>query len=176
MMVRTLNRGSQVTEYSRSDVRIKKISAAITKNHKRPDSLIEVLHVAQDLFGYLPLGIIHFVSKEMNMPPSQVFGVVTFYNFFTLKPKGKHNCLVCTGTACYVKGAQAIIDRVAKDFSVKPGETTKDNKLGLQTARCIGACSLAPAVVFDNEILAKVDANQISGIVNSKIGAKKSEH
>jgi bidirectional [NiFe] hydrogenase diaphorase subunit len=174
-MVKTLNRSSQMKEFSKTDVRFKKILAIIAKNQKRPDTLIEVLHIAQDLFGYLPLQVIQFVSKEMSIDPSQVFGVVTFYNFFTLKPKGKHNCLVCTGTACYVKGAQAITDQISKDFAIKAGQTTKDNKLGLQTARCIGACSLAPAVVFDNEILAKVNPAEITNMINTKMGAKKSE-
>lgn len=172
-MVSTLNRANQITEISKTDARLKRIAGAISKQQRKPDALIEILHMAQDLYGFLPLNLIVYIARELKIPPSRAFGVVTFYHFFTLKPKGEHNCLICTGTACYVKGAQSIIDQVSKDFSINPGETTKDNKLGLQTARCLGACGLAPAVVFDNEILAKVNPSDISSTIRNKIGEVK---
>ena len=102
-----------------------------------------------------------------------MFGVVTFYHFFSLKPKGKHTCLVCTGTACYVKGAQDILTTIEKTYGLKPGEVTPDDRLGLQTARCIGACGLAPAIVVDEQVVAKVDAAKVGSLIEARIGATK---
>ncbi len=164
---------AQVVDVPESDPRVKQMLKVIKNYQKRPDALVQVLHAVQDTFGYLPMNLIRVVSKELHIPPSRVFGVVTFYYYFSLKPKGEHNCLVCTGTACYVKGAQKIIDQISASFGVKDGQTTPDNKLGLQTARCIGCCGLAPAVVLDNEILPRTDPAQITGLINARLGAKK---
>jgi len=166
-----LNRAHQITEVASDDPRVKQIKKSIDNNHRRPDSLIQILHVAQDLYGFLPLPIISLVAKELRVPPSRIFGVATFYHYFSLKPKGEHNVMVCTGTACYVKGAQKILDQIGAEFGIKQGETTKDNKLGLQSARCIGACGLAPAVVMDNQILAKVDPAEIGSLIKKGLGA-----
>ena len=154
----------------KDDPRLKLISAAIKKEEARPDSLIQILHTAQTAYGYLPMNVVEYITKELRLPPSRVYGVVTFYHFFSLKPKGEHTCMVCTGTACYVKGAQSILDEIKKDFSLKPGEVTPDNKLGLQIARCLGACGLAPAAVIDESILARVKPEEISGLIRAKIG------
>jgi len=121
------------------------------------------------MYGYLPIHVIRFVAAELKVSPSRAYGVATFYHFFSLKPKGEHNCLVCTGTACYVKGAQALIEQIEGDFNVKAGGCTPDNKLGLQTARCIGACGLAPAVTFDEEILPKVKREEIAGLLRARL-------
>jgi bidirectional [NiFe] hydrogenase diaphorase subunit len=165
-----LNRANQIVECSTDDPRVKRIIKTMETYKKKPDALIQVFHYVQDVYGYLPLGVVNFICKEMMVPPSRAFGVATFYNYFSLKPKGEHTCLVCTGTACYVKGAQKIVDEIEKTFSIKPGETTPDNKLGLQVARCIGSCGLAPAVVLDNEILAKVDPVDITQDIKVRIG------
>lgn len=157
--------------YPDDDPRVKQITKAIEQSGRRPDSLIQILHKVQDIFGYLPLSLIVQVSRELRVPPSRVYGVATFYHYFSLKPKGEHSLMVCTGTACYVKGAQKILDQIEKSFGVKAGEVTPDNKLGVQCARCIGACGLAPAVVLDNEILAKVNAPDIESLVKKHIGA-----
>jgi bidirectional [NiFe] hydrogenase diaphorase subunit len=122
------------------------------KHQHRQDALIEVLHKAQELFGYLDDGLLLFISHGLKLPPSRVYGVVTFYHFFTLKPKGEHTCVVCMGTACYVKGADKLVTAIQNHARVKPGETTPDNKLSLLTARCIGACGIAPAVVYDGAV------------------------
>jgi bidirectional [NiFe] hydrogenase diaphorase subunit len=98
--------------------------------------------------------------------------VVTFYHFFTLKPRGEHSCVVCTGTACYVKGANNLIEELEKGFGIKPGEVTKDNKLGIQTARCIGSCGLAPAVVYDGEVIPRVKPGEIVAKVQERLGAE----
>jgi len=157
----------------KDDPRTKLLMSTLKKEGTRPDALIQVLHTAQNLYGYLPMNVIRSITHELRLPPSRVYGVVTFYHFFSLKQKGDHNCLVCTGTACYVKGAEKILDEINKKYSLKAGEVTADNKLGLQTARCIGACGLAPAVVIDDNIIAKVKPEEIVGIIRSRIGDTK---
>ncbi len=143
------------------------------KHHRRPDALIEVLHRVQDAFGYLPMEAVRFVSREMRVPPSRVYGVATFYHFFALKPKGKHNCVICTGTACHVRGAQAIVAEVQQHLGLRPGQTTPDGRLGVQIARCIGCCGLAPAIVFDDQVLAKVKPADIVELLRSRVGGPK---
>ena len=118
----------------------------------KQDALIEVLHKAQELFGYLEDDVLIFVAHNLKLPPSRVYGVATFYHFFTLKPQGEHTCVVCMGTACYVKGADRVVETVQNHLKIKAGETTTDNKVSLLTARCIGACGIAPAVVFDGTV------------------------
>lgn len=134
------------------DNRAKILDAAIKRHRQQPDSLIEVLHAAQQLYGYLDLDTLRYVGRCLKVPPSRVYGVATFYNIFTLKPRGEHTCVVCTGTACYVKGTAAILSAVERAYDVKAGGTTRDGRMSLVTARCIGACGLAPALVFDHDI------------------------
>lgn len=134
------------------DKRFKLLEVAMKKNQFRPDSLIEVLHAAQKLFGYLELDLLLFIARGLKLPPSRVYGVATFYHFFTLKPKGRHTCVVCTGTACYVKGADALLAALKAEAGVGPGETTPDDNLSVLTARCLGACGIAPAVVLDGTV------------------------
>lgn len=135
-----------------SDKRFKILEAHIKKFQYRHDSLIEMLHKAQELFGYLEDDVLRYVAWQLKLPESRVYGVATFYHFFTLKPQGAHTCVVCTGTACYVKGANRILAAVEEHAHVKAGGTTADNQLSLLTARCIGACGIAPAVVYDNTV------------------------
>jgi bidirectional [NiFe] hydrogenase diaphorase subunit len=168
-MIPALNHAHQIGEPNRNSPRIKRLATFLRGLGHKPDALIQALHVAQGMYGYLPLDIIRFIASELKVPPSRAYGVVTFYHFFSLRPKGEHNCLVCTGTACYVKGAQGLIDRIEADFDVHAGGTTADNTLGLQTARCIGACGLAPAVTFDEEILGKVKADDVTRILRDKL-------
>lgn len=165
--------GASTAEPAKPDTRYKRISAAIVKHQRRPDALIEILHKVQDAFGYIPMEAMRFVAREMRVPPSRVYGVATFYHFFSLKPKGKHNCVICTGTACHVRGAQAIVQEIEKHLHLKPGQTTADGKLGVQIARCIGCCGLAPAVVLDDQVLAKVKPNEIVETLRTHIGGKK---
>ncbi len=151
------------------DPRLKLITTKIKKEKFRPDALIEVLHTAQNAYGYLPMNVLKFIAKELHLPPSRVFSTVSFYHFFSLKSKGEHTCLVCTGTACYVKGAQELLNEIEKNFHLKTGEVSNDGKLGLQAARCIGACGLAPAVVLDDVVQAKVTPTEIVTKLNEKI-------
>jgi bidirectional [NiFe] hydrogenase diaphorase subunit len=141
-----------VLEHASGDKRFKILEVHMKKHQFRQDALIEVLHKAQELFGYLEDDLLLFVSYKLKLPPSRVYGVATFYHFFTLKPKGEHTCVVCMGTACYVKGAEKVINAVQENLKIKPGETTTDNKVSLLIARCIGACGIAPAVVYDGTV------------------------
>ena len=164
-----MNTSATVPDLAKTDPRVKLIAAKIKKENRKPDALIEILHTAQNAYGYLPMNVLKYISKELHLPPSRVFSTVSFYHFFSLKSKGEHTCLVCTGTACYVKGAQAILNEIEKQFHLKAGQVSPDNKLGVQVARCIGACGLAPAVVLDEEVFAKVSAEEIVHKINTKI-------
>ncbi len=143
------------------DKRWKIVSTRMRRLGDRPEALIESLHAAQEAFGYLDDDALEFVGDTLGVPHSRVFGVATFYSFFTLKPQGEHTCVVCTGTACYINGAGDIIEAFAERLKVKPNGTTEDNKLSLLTARCIGACSLAPAVVVDGEMKGKAVTDEL---------------
>lgn len=138
-----------------SDKRWKIVEATTRRYGREPHALIETLHTVQESFGYLDETALRFVAGCLRLPLSRVYGVATFYHFFTLKPKGKHTCVVCTGTACYIKGAPALLEGVRQRYGIRPGETTPDNKLSLLTARCLGSCGLAPAVVMDSAVLGK---------------------
>jgi bidirectional [NiFe] hydrogenase diaphorase subunit len=125
------------------------------------DQLIETLHIAQDVFGYLDESILTYVSRAFRLPPSRVFGVATFYELFTFDPPGDHTCTVCTGTACFVKGADAIVGAVSQAYDVASGATTDDGAVTLKTARCLGSCGLAPVVLLDGEVIGKEGPDQI---------------
>lgn len=157
-------------EIAKDDPRLKKVSAAMTSYGHRHDALIQVLHTVQALFGYLPKNILQLVAKDLRIPTSKVYGVATFYHFFSLKPKGEHMVVVCTGTACYVKGAQGLLDAMDKVYGLKPGQNTADGKVGLEQARCIGACGLAPAVVIDEVMQPKLTADKMIELIKAKAG------
>jgi len=135
------------------DKRWKIVETRMRRMGDRPAALIEALHAAQEAFGYL--------GDTLGVPHSRVYGVATFYSFFTLKPQGEHTCVVCTGTACYINGAKDILAGLERDLGVKPKQTTPDNKISLLTARCLGACSLAPAVIVDGEVAGKVNVGEL---------------
>ncbi len=146
------NRLPKILEHASGDKRFKILEAHMKKHQFQQDSLIEVLHKAQELFGFLDDDLLLFVAYKLKLPASRVYGVATFYHFFTLKPKGQHTCVVCMGTACYVKGADKVLAAVEQKSGIKAGETTLDNTMSLLTARCIGACGIAPAVVYDGTV------------------------
>ena len=139
-------------EHASGDKRFKILEAQMKKHQFRHDALIEVLHKAQELFGYLEDDLLLFIAVKLKLPTSRVYGVATFYHFFTLKPQGAHTCVVCMGTACYVKGADKLMAAIEGGLHIKAGETTGDNQVSLLTARCIGACGIAPAVVYDGTV------------------------
>ncbi len=132
-----------------------------------PDALIETLHTVQESFGYLDEDALQFVADNLHVPPSRVYGVATFYNFFNLKPQGEHACVVCMGTACYIKGAPAILERLHQDFGLEIGETTPDNRVSLTIARCLGACGLAPAATIDGEVAGKLEPDAAAAKVEA---------
>ncbi len=134
------------------DKRWRMVRASIRQNGFRPDALIEVLHTVQEMFGYLDETAFHYVAQSLRVPLSRVYGVATFYHFFSLKPKGKHTCVVCTGTACFIKGGPDILEAIEEKFHIQPGETTEDGEVSLMTSRCVGACGLAPVVIFDGQL------------------------
>ena len=145
----------RVLQHASGDKRFKILEVHMKKLQFRQDALIEVLHKAQELFGYLEDDLLMFISYKLKLPPSRVYGVATFYHFFTLKPQGEHTCVVCLGTACYVKGSDKVIAAIEGRLRIKAGETTADNKVSLLTARCIGACGIAPAITYDGQVAAK---------------------
>jgi bidirectional [NiFe] hydrogenase diaphorase subunit len=146
------NRLLAILEHASGDKRFKILEAHIKKHQFKQDALIEVLHKAQELFGYLEDDLLLFVAYRLKLPASRVYGVATFYHFFTLKPQGAHTCVVCMGTACYVRGGDKVLAAVEQQAGIKAGETTADGQISLLTARCIGACGIAPAVVYDGTV------------------------
>lgn len=134
-----------------------KLQQVIDEKKQLTNPLIEVLHQAQEIFGYLPVEVQEYVAKELGIPVSQVYGVVTFYNFFSMKPRGKHIINVCTGTACFVKGAPRILQMISDELGIQIGDTTNDRQFSLSAVRCVGACSLAPVFVIDEETYGRID-------------------
>jgi bidirectional [NiFe] hydrogenase diaphorase subunit len=139
------------------DKRFKLLDATMKRNQHRGDALIEVLHTAQELFGSLSEDLLFYVAHALKLPTSWVYGVATFYHFFSLAPRGRHTCVVCLGTACYVKGAATLLAALEQRLGVKAGETRKDGSASLLTARCLGACGLAPALVFDGAVAGRLE-------------------
>lgn len=139
----------------RTDPRYKLVDRTLKRFHYQQDALIEVLHTAQEAFGFLDDDLMIYIARALKLPQSWVYGVATFYHFFSLEPQGEHTCVVCMGTACYVKRAAEIIATVQDEFGIAPGETTADGKLSLATARCLGSCGLAPVMVIDDQVLGK---------------------
>lgn len=138
-----------------SDKRWKLVEATMRRHGHEASSLIEVLHTVQESFGYLDGVSLRFVASSLRLPISEVFGVATYYHFFSLKPAGKHTCVVCLGTGCYVKGSGNLMKEIEETAHITAGETTADGAISVVAARCIGSCSLAPAVVLDGEVMPK---------------------
>ena len=129
-------------------------------------SLIQILHLAQEVYGYLPLDLQKYIADAMGKPLSEVSGVVTFYSFFSTKPRGEHTIRVCLGTACYVRGGKKIVDHLERTLGIDIGETTEDGKFTFEVARCIGACGLAPAIMIDDVVYKQVSVNKIDSILS----------
>ena len=144
------------------DKRWRIVEGTMRRHGHESDSLIEVLHTVQESFGYLDTVALRYVADSLRLPLSKVYGVATFYNVFSLKPQGEHTCVICTGTACYIKGAASLLKAVEAEARVRPGETTPDNRVSLLTARCLGSCGLAPAVVFDGNVSGNVEPDAVT--------------
>ena len=145
--------------------KISQISDFIERYKHREGSLIQVLHVAQQIYGYLPMHVQRLIADGLDLPLSEVSGVVTFYSFFTTQPRGKHIIRVCLGTACYVRGSKKIIQRLEELLKVGVGDTTDDRLFSLEVARCIGACGLAPAMTIDEKVYKQVNAEKLDSIL-----------
>ncbi|HDP95309.1 MAG TPA: NAD(P)H-dependent oxidoreductase subunit E [Candidatus Aminicenantes bacterium] len=150
----------QTRAHTPENPQFRQLREFIHSHRNIPGPLILVLQRAQELFGYLPSEVQGFVAKEMNLPQSEIFSVVTFYNFFRTQPIGDHIINVCLGTACHVKGAQSLLDALADELKIPVGGTTKDGIFTLSTARCFGACGLAPAMMIDEEVFGKLNPDK----------------
>jgi NADH-quinone oxidoreductase subunit E/NADP-reducing hydrogenase subunit HndA len=141
------------------------IKATCSKFSNDPQELINVLHSCQEHFGYLPAEIQEVISEHLNVPVAKVYGVVTFYSFFTMTPKGKNPISICMGTACYVRGGEKVLEEFKKELGIQVGETTKDNKFSLSSLRCVGACGLAPVVLAGDKTYGRVAPDDVKGIL-----------
>ena len=153
---------------------IAKLNALIDSYRKKPGALIPLLEEAQVLLEYLPPSVQRRISAGLNLPLSRVYGVVTFYSFFTMKLRGRHTVRVCLGTACYVRGAENVLKEIQRKLRIKEGETTDDRSFTLETVRCLGTCGLAPVVVVDKTIYGRVVPEKIGEILgnyNDEVGA-----
>ncbi len=144
---------------------VEKIKEVCASFGNEPGELINVLHKTQSLHGYLPAEVQEIIAEELNMPVAKVYGVVTFYSFFTMTPKGKHPISICTGTACYVRGAEKVLDEFKRQLKIDVGETSADGIYSLSCLRCVGACGLAPVVLVGEKVYGRVSPDGVADIL-----------
>ncbi len=130
------------------------------------DNLIQMLNEVQEHYGYIPIEVQKKLSQFLSIPMAEIYGVVTFYSRFSLKPKGKYNISVCLGTACFVKGSQKIMDRLLERLKIQPGETTKDGMFSIEETRCVGACGLAPVFTVNGEVYGKATVQKLDQVLD----------
>jgi len=145
---------------------VAKLDEIIARFKGKPGGLIPVLEEAQVTLEYLPISIQERIAKGLNLPLAQVYGVVTFYSFFTMKPRGRHTIRVCLGTACYVRGGKTIAESIVKEFNVAEGETTPDRQFTYETVRCLGACGLAPVIVVDENVHGRIKTQKMKSVLD----------
>lgn len=146
---------------------VKQINEIIDRYKDEPTPLMLILGDIQKEYGYIPLEVQELVSEKTGIPVAEIYGVVTFYSYFSLEPKGKYVIGVCLGTACYVKGSQQVIDKFQEILKIKPGQTTEDGLFTLDALRCIGACGIAPAVQINGKVYAKMTVNEVPKLIES---------
>ena len=144
---------------------VTKIKEICVSFNKDPQELINILHSTQEHFGYLPAEVQEVIAAETGIPVAKIYGVVTFYSFFTMTPKGKHPISICMGTACYVRGAEKVLDEFKKELGLQVGQTTKDGKFSLSSLRCVGACGLAPVVLIGDKTYGRVAPDDVRNIL-----------
>ena len=144
----------------------RELESYINSLDTKEEALITVLHKAQEIFGYLPKEVQEFIADKLNEPLAGVYGVVSFYSFFTMIPKGKHPVSVCMGTACYVRGAEKVLDEFQKSLGIKSGETSHDGKYSIDALRCVGACGIAPVVLVGEKVYKKVTVKEVKKIIS----------
>lgn len=137
------------------------------------DNLIQILNEVQEHYGYVPIEVQKEISKFLSIPMAEIYGVITFYSRFSLKPKGKYNISVCLGTACFVKGSQKIMDRLLDRLKINPGETTSDGLFSIEETRCVGACGLAPVFTVNGEVYGKATVQKLDQVLDELISANK---
>lgn len=142
-----------------------KLLAIGEKYANNPNSIIEALHEVQDTYGYVSSTSQKFLSSKLNVPMSEIYGIITFYSRFSLVPKGKYNIQVCMGTACYVKGSENVLNAFKEKLGINEGQTTEDGMFSLESVRCIGACGLAPAIVVNSDVYGKMDSSKVDEII-----------
>ena len=142
-----------------------KVDAVIAAHKCVPGSIIAVLRECQDVVGFLPKELLDYISRGLNLPSSEVFGVTSFYSLFSMKPKGRHTIKMCLGTACYVKGIKEGLSRIEQTFKIQEGETTSDRRFSLEAVRCLGACGLAPVMVVDQDTHGDVSSDKVLDIL-----------
>ena len=147
----------------------------IEKYQDKEESIIKLLHQTQEIFGFLPRQVLLYLSKKTNIPFAEIYGVVSFYSLFSMEPRGESTIEVCMGTACYVKGAEDILDQLKKELKIEPGEVSEDGRYSLEVTRCVGACSLAPVVSVDAKVYSKVKPEDVSDILAGKIEVTKNK-
>lgn len=150
---------------AKDEERLQRVGEIIDQFRLLPGALIPVLHEIQDLYGYLPEEALQVVSRELGMSMAEIYGVATFYSFFSLEPKGEHVIRVCMGTACYIKGAQGVLDRLSQELNVPVQGTTADGKFTLDATRCLGACGLAPVMTIGEKVHGRLTPNEIPKIL-----------
>lgn len=154
---------------TRDDPRFGKLAGIIAAHRDEKGALIPVLHEAQEIFGYLPASVQKAIADGLNVPLAEVYGVVTFYARFSLKPKGKYKIQVCLGTACYVKGASQILDKFKEKLGINLGDCTEDGLFSLEECRCVGACGLAPVAMINDEVYGQLAPEKVEGILRKYI-------
>ena len=158
---------SDLPKYKLTPAEIKKVDEIIQKYKGKKGALIPVLQKIQEYISFIPVEAQRKVAELLVIPEKDVYGVVTFYSFFSMVPRGKYNIRVCLGTACFVKGGKKILDKLVKEFGIEPGQTTADRNYSLQINRCLGACGLAPIIVINNKIYQKVNPESVIDIIHS---------
>ena len=166
---------SSKREHPSGDERYNTLDRTMKKFKYEKDALLEVLHAAQETFGYLSEDLLIYISSHLSVPLSQVYGVATFYHLFTFEPLGDHNCIICTGTACYVKGAGDLEKSLSDRFNVEVGATTEDGSFSLSTARCLGSCGIAPVVVVDGKVHGKETPHSIVSAIEEILAKDSTE-
>lgn len=154
-----------MTQIKLSKCKIDQLVALCDEHGNQPGELINILHKAQELFGYLPREVQEVIARQLNIPVSKVYGVVSFYSFFSMTPKGEHPISVCMGTACYVRGAEKVLDEFKRLLNINVGETTPDGKFSLTSLRCVGACGLAPVVLIGEKVYGRVVPGDVEKIL-----------
>jgi NADH-quinone oxidoreductase subunit E/NADP-reducing hydrogenase subunit HndA len=149
---------------------IDKIREICNSFQNDPQELINVLHKCQENFGYLPAEVQEVVAENLQVPVAKIYGVITFYSFFTMTPKGKHPVSICMGTACYVRGAEKVLEEFKKNLGIQVGQTTKDGKFSLSSLRCVGACGLAPVVMVGEKTYGRVAPDDVKNILKEYEG------